>query len=151
MWDHVSHRLMVGLTINLPLARARRAAGVDLADARLRRARAERDHLATEIAAEVVALVRRVQESGHVVAHYREQILPASRDRVDAAHAAFLAGNLPFFAVVDALRSLRNHELEYEEHLATLYQRLAALDRSLGRIPGLETEPGSFEEMDHGH
>jgi outer membrane protein, heavy metal efflux system len=151
MWDHLAHRLMVGLSVNLPLARKRREAGVDQAQARIQGARAEREHLVTEITAEVVALLRRAQESAHVVAHYRDQILPASRDRVDAAHAAFLAGNLSFFAVVDALRALRNHELEYEENLATLYQRLAALDRAQGRIPGADALPGPAEELDHGH
>ena len=150
MWDHLSHQLMVGLSLNLPVWRGARAAGVDRAQARLERARLLRDHASAEITAEVVASHRRVEEGFHVVHHYRNQIIPASEDRVDAAHAGFLAGELSFYAVIDALRALRTHELEYEEHLATLYQRLAALERAAGRIPGLRVVPGDQETL-HGH
>ena len=153
MWGRLSHQLMVGVSLNVPIWRAARRAEVDRARARTSRASAERDHLRTEIAADVVALHRRAAETRHVVVHYRDQIVPASRDRVDAAQAAFASGELSFFAFVSALVTLRTHELEYEEYIARLYQRLAALERAVGRIPG-HPDPGALDRErihDHDH
>ncbi len=136
MWPGLSHQIMVGLEMSLPIWRERRRGDRDAARAQRERARAEHDHLATEIAADVVALHRRATETLHVVVHYQNEIIPAAEDRAEAAHAAFVAGDLSFNALVDALTRLRDQELEYEQHLAELYTRRAALARSVGRVPG---------------
>ena len=79
----------------------------------------------------------RLAEARHVVRLFRDRLLPAARDQVDAARSGFETGRNSFLALIDAERNLRNVELGYEETLADLGRRRAELDRALGRIPGL--------------
>jgi hypothetical protein len=77
-----------------------------------------------------------VDESTKALALYEKQLLPTTRERVDAALAGFTAGQNPFSAVVMAEHELRDVELSIERTRAELDRRLATLDRLEGRIPG---------------
>jgi cobalt-zinc-cadmium efflux system outer membrane protein len=136
MWDMWQHRWMIGVGIEIPLQRGKRRA--DLERARAGQAKAKADLASvTDMLDEGRERARReIEESTKALELYDKQLLPASRQRVDAALAGFTAGQNPFTTVVMAEHELRDVELGIERTRADLDRRLAALDRLEGRIPG---------------
>ena len=142
MWDMPEHQWMVGLGVNLPVFRGRRHAAVEQAAARTAGAERERDRLVDRVRVEVEEAYRRVEEAQHVAELYRDRLVPAARDQVDAAAAGLVSAQNSFLAVIAAERNLREVELRQEMARAELHQRRAALDRAVGRTPGLPAEAG---------
>jgi outer membrane protein TolC len=66
--------------------------------------------------------------------------LPAARAQIDVARSGYVTGQSGFQALIDAERSLRTVELNYQQALATLGERRAELVRTVGRIPGQSPE-----------
>jgi outer membrane protein TolC len=129
-------RPMLGLELNLPLRRTRRAAALDEAQAALEQARSERASLADQVRLSVGRALERLREAHHALEIFRDRTLPAARDRVASARAAFETGQSDFSSVIDAERRLRDAELGHEEALVELSRRHAELDRALGALPG---------------
>jgi len=136
MWDNWQHRWMIGVGIEIPLQRDKRRADVE-------RARAEQARAAAELASVTDMLEegrerarQEVEESRKTLELYEKQLLPTSRQRVDAALAGFTAGQNPFSMTVMAEHELRDVELATERTRADLDRRLAELDRLEGRVPG---------------
>jgi cobalt-zinc-cadmium efflux system outer membrane protein len=138
MWDMPEHRWMVGVSIDVPLQRGKRRAAVEAAEARTAQAEAQVDEVSDTIRVEVTSARRDVMESVHLAKLYDEKILPAARDEVDAALAGYTSGQNDFSAVMSAEKDLRDVELESYQARAELWQRMTALDRAIGRIPGSE-------------
>jgi outer membrane protein TolC len=136
MWDMPEHRWMVGVAVEVPLARGRRAAARDEAEAETDEARFMRERMADEIRVEVRTAIERVAEARAALALYEKRMLPAARAQVDAARAGFIADQNEFQAVITAERSLRHVTLDIERARADVHRRLAELDRAIGRIPG---------------
>lgn len=136
MWDMPEHRWMVGLSIEVPLARGRRQGARDEAQADTDEARAMREKMADEIRVEVRMAIERVGEARAAMELYEKRILPAAKAQVDAARAGFIADQNEFQSVISAERSLRHVTLDIERARADVHRRLAELDRAAGRIPG---------------
>lgn len=132
MWREAEHRWMLGVSLNLPVqVRARRGA-LDSAEADARRARANLEGLTDEVRSQVDQRRRRVLEAHHVLTLYQDRLLPAAEAQIQAARAGYEAGRNSFQALIDAERSLRKLEIEYEQARASLGQRTAELARALG-------------------
>jgi len=142
MWDMPEHRWMVGVGIEIPLQRGRRRAAVDKAEAMTARARSEEDRLRSGIRAEVERAAVRAREAARLVRLIEERLLPAARDQVKAASAGFVTGKNEFVTVIAAENNLRKVELELHHARTDLSRRMAALDRAVGRIPGLAHDGG---------
>lgn len=136
MWRETEHRWMVGVGVNLPIRRSVIEAGIAEAEAELARVESERAGLVDEIGAEARVAWLRLAEAHHVLAIYEARLLPAAADQVRAAVSGFQTGQVGFLSLIEAERNQRSVELAYEETLADLYRRGAALDRALGRLPG---------------
>lgn len=136
MWDMPEHRWMVGVSVEVPLARGRRAAARDGADAETEQATLVRERIADEIRVEVRTSIERVAEARAALALYEQRLLPAARAQVEAARAGFIANRNEFQAVIVAERSLRHVTLDIERARADVHRRLAELDRAVGRSAG---------------
>lgn len=136
MWRETEHRWMVGVGVNLPIHRHRIEAGIAEAEAELARVETERAGLVDEIGAEARIAWLRLREAHHVLEIYEARLLPAAADQVRAAVSGFETGQVSFLSLIEAERNQRSVELSYQETLADLYRRGAALDRALGRLPG---------------
>ena len=77
----------------------------------------------------------RLRESHHLLELLRSRMLPAARDRLEAAVAGFSTGQNDFSALIEAARNLRDAELQVNATLADLHSRHAELQRSLGTLP----------------
>jgi len=73
------------------------------------------------------------------------RLIPAAQAQIEAAGFGYDTGRSSFQALIDAERSLRTLEIEYEEALAGLGQRAAELDRASGILPGLGQRGESYE------
>jgi outer membrane protein TolC len=136
-WAESELQPMLAVELNLPLRLTRRYAALEEAEASLERERSERASLDDEVRLSVASALDRVDEAHHLFALYRDRLLPAARDQVEAARAAFETGRSDFPAVIEAERSLRNIELDAEEALTNLSRREAELARATGALPEL--------------
>lgn len=145
MWTDPEHRLMVGVSLELPLALNRRKAAVEEAQARLRGMQREQERMADEIRVEVEQARTRLREALRALALYRDRVLPAANDQLAAARAGFESGRNGFQVVLQAEQNQRGVELRLQEALAEVQRRHAELQRALGHTPGLppqeETQP----------
>jgi outer membrane protein TolC len=135
-WEESEFRPMLGVELNLPLRRARRHAAVDEAEASLEQAKSERASTDDRVRFAVERSLERLRETHHALGIVRDRMLPAARDRLDAARAAFETGQADFSTVIGAERTLRDAELAHEETLVELSRRHAELARAVGALPG---------------
>jgi outer membrane protein TolC len=135
MWDTWQHRWMIGVGIEIPVQRGKRHAELERARAEQAKATAELASVTDMLDEGRVRARTEVDESTKVLSLYEAQLLPTTRERVDAALAGFTAGQNPFSTVVMAEHELRDVELSIERTRAELDHRLAVLDRLEGRIP----------------
>lgn len=138
IWQEPELRPGVGVTIELPLRIARRRAALDEARAELERARSEERRMADEVRFGVTSALARLHESEHLLALVGERLLPAARDRVVAARAAFESGEASFLELIEAERALRSAELEQHRALADTGRSRAELERAVGDAAALE-------------
>jgi outer membrane protein TolC len=132
------HRFMLGIGLNLPLQRGRRAGSADEARALHAQLQHEAVRLSDAARTQVFVSLKRLAESSHVLELYDKRLLPVARQQLDVARAGFSTAQNPFVAVIDAERNLRRVELDYEAERAAYGVRRAELDRALGRIPTLD-------------
>ena len=146
MWAETDHRWMTGVSLNLPLQLRSRKGAVDEAHARAEQASALLSVSRDEVRVEVEQARQRVLEAVHVVRLYETRLIPAAQAQIEAAGFGYDTGRNSFQALIDAERSLRTLEIEYEEVLASLGQRTAELDRARGTLPvlGNQGEPNEL-------
>ena len=136
MWDTWQHRWMIGIAIEIPLQRGKREADRERAQAERARAAAELVSVAAVLDEGRERVRREIEDSTKALELYEQQLLPTTRQRVDAALAGFTAGQNPFSTALMAEHELRDVELAIERTRADLDRQLAALARLDGRIPG---------------
>jgi outer membrane protein TolC len=134
-WQESELQPMLGLELNLPLRRTRRAAALDEAKAALEQARSTRVGLDDQVRFSVQRALERLAEAHHALEIFQDRMLPAARDRVDSARTSFETGQSDFSTLIDAERRLRDAELGYEEALVEVSRRHAELARALGSTP----------------
>jgi outer membrane protein TolC len=142
MWAETQHQWMAGVSLNLPLQIRSRKGAVDEAEARAEQAAAELSTKRDEVRVEVDQARQRLLEAQHILQLYQERLIPAARAQIDAAEFGYETGRSSFQALIDAERSLRTLQIEYEDSLASLGQRAAELDRARGVVPGIRAEGG---------
>src|SRR5260221_2343067 len=135
MWDMPAHRWMIGVGLNVPIQRGKRAADVEAAETRVAQARAAADNVNDDIRVDVARAHRELMQAIHVVQLYDERLLPAAHAQVDAALAGFTSSQNDFPAVIGAERGLRDIELAAFRAHADVWRRQATLHRAGGRLP----------------
>jgi cobalt-zinc-cadmium efflux system outer membrane protein len=128
-------RPMLGVEVHVPLQLGRRRAALDEARAQLARAESERSGLEDEVRLAVETGAERVEEARRALALYRDRLVPAARDQLEAARAAFETGQESFIAVLSAEEDLREVELGEYAALADLDRRWALLRSATGALP----------------
>ncbi len=134
-WQEDPLKPMVGIEVNVPLQLGRRRAALEEADARLSREKSRLRQLEDRVRLEVTSAIERLRESQHLLHISQERLVPAARDRVAGARAAFASGKSTFLELVDAERALRSAEQAEFEARASLAVRGAELSRALGETP----------------
>lgn len=125
-------RPMVGLRMNLPIQKDRRAGAVAEAHARLSQRVAELASRTDQVNLQVQEAYEQVLESEKGVRLYDDTILPAATENVKAARTAYATGRIPFLSLVEAQRNLVGLRDSYYEELAEYFRRRATLERVTG-------------------
>jgi len=134
LWEEAALRPFIGVEIELPLQVGKRRAALAEAEALRDRARSERASLESEVRAGVAIGVERVREARRTLALMRDRLLPAARDVLDAARAAFESGQEPLGEVLEAEEALRELELAEHRALAELDRRATELRSATGAL-----------------
>jgi outer membrane protein TolC len=122
----------VGLNLNLPIYRGRLDAAVREATFSLSQRRAEYEQLKLDVQYEVVSAAEELDESRQTVELFRDKLIPAAEQNVDAARANYDANKASFLNLTMAQRQLLELRQDQQEALATYHSRLAALKRAAG-------------------
>ncbi|MGH8538493.1 MAG: TolC family protein [Gammaproteobacteria bacterium] len=134
-WDRDEQRLALGLSVNVPLDQTKRQAALDEARATRMRTELAIAERRAAIAGEVQRAYDRVEESKHVLALYRQKLLPLAAENLQAAQADYEAGAGDFLTLLSAEQNLLRTELTAIRARADYYRRLAMLEYSAGGAP----------------
>ncbi|MBX9624882.1 MAG: TolC family protein [Gemmataceae bacterium] len=130
--DQQRLRPQVGLRLNLPFRTGRRDGAVSEASAQLVQRRAVLAQQENEVAFAVQEAHAQVRESEQAIKLYADTILPAARENVKSAQAAYVTGKVPFLSLVEAQRSLVNLRDRAYLAAADYERRLSTLERVVG-------------------
>ncbi|MGH8580308.1 MAG: TolC family protein [Gammaproteobacteria bacterium] len=139
-WDREEQRFTVGVSINIPLDRTKRRAAADEYRALMKQAKWELAEKRSTLAGEVQRAYDRVQETLHVLALYRERLLPIAAENLEAAKADYAAGQRDFLTLVNAEKNVMQADLGERQSLADYHRHLAELERFVGG-PVAEVKP----------
>jgi outer membrane protein TolC len=125
-------RPMVGLRLNMALPNSRRQGAVAEAVARIAQRRAELASRSDQVQFQVQEAYEQVLESEQAVRLYEETVLPAARENVKAAQAAYAVGRIPFLSLIEAQRNAVLLRDRFYELQADYFRRRATLERVSG-------------------
>ncbi len=124
---------MLSVSMNVPIRRAKYAAGVREAQARHRAAIQARANSANVLSANVKRVLYEFRDAERKIDLYRDTLVPKAKQNLGETEAAYRTGAATFLDLVDAQRALLDFELSYERALASHAQRLAELEMMVGR------------------
>lgn len=136
MWAHVSHRFMVGVAVQIPLALGRREAREEEIAAEQRRLADERRAVEDDLAYELAAAATRMTAAKRIVELYDGELLGLARERVSTAQSELESGFGSFAGVIDAQRELLTLSLERHRAEADMSIAAARAWRAAGLVPG---------------
>jgi outer membrane protein, heavy metal efflux system len=125
MEEMVEHRLMVGVSVELPTSQKARRGAVDVAVAEEARAAAMRTMVQEALRRQAEeARIGTIQQERQLEV-IRQEMLPAAWARVEAAKSGFSTGRLSSQPLIDAERGLREVRMREVEAEATWWMRSA--------------------------
>lgn len=136
-------RPQIGVRLNLPVRTARRHAAVAEAQARVAQRQAELARQTDQVNLQVEEAYHLVRESEKALRLYDDTILPAARENVKAAIAAYTTGRVPFLSLLEAQRNLITLRERSYETTTDVFRRRATLERVVGGplAPALPAQP----------
>ncbi|MHC4091297.1 MAG: TolC family protein [Planctomycetota bacterium] len=132
---------MVSLSMNLPIWYDKLSAGEREARARYLAAVSARTEKENSLTSTVQRALYEYRDAERKISLYRDTLIPKARESIRSTETAFRAGSASFLDLVDAERSLLDFELSYERALASRAQRLAELEKLVGRSIPREFAP----------
>lgn len=141
----IEDQLAVMGTINLPIWPGRVTAEREEALSGFSAASKRRVDRLQELEADLRLASYRFHDAHRRVILYEQTLLPMSREALDAALAAYGAGETGFQAVAETQTALQELQLTFERAVVDRFLGLAELERLVGRpLTGDEAPSGSF-------
>lgn len=132
--DGMPDMVSASVAVPLPLNRRRRQdLGVAEARAGLAAAEASRHEVRNRVRLEVARLYSELERDRTQLALYVGSIVPQARASLESATAGYQVGRVDLLALLDAQATLFNYETEYHRLLSDFAQRLAEMERVVGR------------------
>ena len=145
-WTDTQQRPQVGMNMNVPLNRTRRAAAVREAQFRVSKLIAEYSQQQDSVNEEVQIASVRVQANQKTASLFEDRILPAADANLDAARAAYIAGSIDFLRLMDARRQFIEQQIGYQRTLTEYHRSRSDLERALGTQIGQTVNGSPLEE-----
>ena len=149
LWDEVDKRLIVGVSINVPLARSKRKAALSTAKADLRRVQARLANQRTQLLGELARSRAEVLESIEAVKLYETSLLPLANEYFGAAVGDYRSGAGSFLSVITAEQRKFVTEEQLERNRSDTVRRMAELERWVGTP--LNIPLALSKEINHGN
>ena len=121
------------LGLSIPLWFWKPAAMVSQAKAEKAMAEADLQAMRVGTSADLKTAWVRAQTTKRLAEIYTTTLLPQAQEALKVAESGYQTGSTGFLDLLDAQRSLLNYRLEYYQDLAEYEQRLAELERVVGR------------------
>ena len=122
------------VSIPLPLRKGQRQdLQVKEAEAELSALRAEHHERANEIRTAVAAAYADLERDRAQLALYVKSIIPQGRAALESATASFQVGRVDFLTLLENQTTLYNYETAYYDALTRFAERLAGLERTIGK------------------
>ncbi len=136
--DEEELRPQVGMNVNLPVFKQRRAAAVREARYKVNQRRAELEGQLDAVRNDVHAASARIVESRQVTELYAQTLLPIAEQNVESARSDYVTANVDFLRLIEAQKQLielreKSYEAEVDYH-----RRFAELERLVGAPLGPE-------------
>ena len=125
-------RWTVGVTINVPLNRARRRAEVDEAQAASRQTQARQAQVRARLLSDLAQSYATARQARASAELYEEHLLPLAHENLEASEADYGSGRGDFLKVITAEQQYLMAELGLARSRADAYIELAALDYQTG-------------------
>jgi outer membrane protein TolC len=125
-------RSQVGMNVNVPLWRERRAAAVREVSSRLCQRQAEYQDRVDQVRFEVQSAYEEILEGREVVRLFDQKILPTAEQNVQSGRSSYMAGSVDFLRLAEAHRQLYEQQEKYVAATAEYHRRVAALERAVG-------------------
>jgi cobalt-zinc-cadmium efflux system outer membrane protein len=132
LWEDPDKRAVIGVSINMPIGRAKREAALDRASAESRQASGMLADARAGLLAELARAHADVIEVIAVVELHEDELVPLANEYVDAALADYRSGTGAFLNVITAERRFLSAQLDLERARAEYLRRIAALERWVG-------------------
>lgn len=132
LWEDPDKRAVIGVSINMPLGRAKREAALDRASAESRQASGMLADARAGLLAELAQAHADVIEIIAVVELHEDELVPLANEYLDAALADYGSGAGAFLNVITAERRFLAAQLDLERARAEYLRRMAALERWVG-------------------
>lgn len=127
--------LTAGVSITLPL-RNRNQGNIQAAEARTRSAQLRRQYLEQVVRQEVTAAFTRFEAAKHALDILDKNVLGRAQENVQIIRAAYNAGELRLFDVLNEQRRLTDTQRAYTEVLREYFVSVVELERAIGeRVP----------------
>lgn len=133
---------LIGVSMPLPLFDSNRGNVLESA----RRADKARDELSIttlRLDSEVAQAWEKLNLSRQEAETLRDDIIPAAQSAYDAATKGFEFGKFGFLDVLDSQRTLLQAKSQYLKTLSDAHRAAAAIDRLLGRVANVRSEPSA--------
>ncbi len=137
LWSQSAKRLGMSVGINIPL-RDKRHAKIDQTQATLISQQFQYDAKQFEILGAVQQAYHRVNEGEHVLALYRERLLPLAEENLAVARSAYQSGSGGFLNLISVEKNLTQTQLKFAQALMDYHQYLAKLARIVGSSMSLQ-------------
>jgi outer membrane protein, heavy metal efflux system len=137
----------LGMRLNLPVRKTRRAGAVAEAQARIAERRAQLDSRIDQVNFQLQEAYEQVVESEQIVLLYEKTILPDARRNVEAARSAYETGKTPFLSLIEAQRNQAGLLDRSYEALADYFRRRATLERVIGGSLATEKDAASTNHL----
>jgi cobalt-zinc-cadmium efflux system outer membrane protein len=121
-----------GVSADLPIF-ARNQGGIGRADAEIERAGHQYIAVRAQVAADVRSASVMVRQAEQTIAAWRTTIVPSLEVEGRQAESAYLAGEIPLFALLDVNRRLIDGRTRLLDAEANLYRATIMLERAIGR------------------
>jgi outer membrane protein TolC len=132
LWDESDKRPIIGVSINVPLARSKRRAELSRAEAEARRAESTLADRRALLFGELARTRAEIEEAIAIVDLHERELVPLAEDYLDAALADYQSGAGPFLNVIRAETRLLSTRLAMERARSDYLRSLAALERWIG-------------------
>jgi len=141
------------VAINLPIWYGKYRAGEKEARLRYLAALKQRNDQENSLIADLKMELYNFRDAERKINLYRDTLIPKAKQSFNVIQQAFAAGKTDFLDVIDAERTLLEFQLSFERALATRAQRLAKLEKLIGKeIPRAESNASEYkaEKPDEG-